>query len=85
MAAEKEAEKKRGPKGGVKHSPGRGHQAKSGPKRKKRFRKNAVRKRRDKEEAARKIWREWDQLSDEQKKLLGPKGAPKVLRPKDED
>jgi hypothetical protein len=85
VAEEKESEKKRGPKGGVKHTPGRGHQAKSGPGKKKKYRKNAAKKRREKEEAARKIWQAWDELSDEQKKLLGPKGAPKVPRPKNED
>jgi hypothetical protein len=80
-----EPERKKDPKGGVKHTPGRGHQTKSGRTKKKRFRKTAAQMRRAKEEAARKIWNNWDQLSDELKKLLGPKGEPKVPRPKNED
>lgn len=85
MAKEKKADKKRGSKGGIKHTPGRGHQTKSGPAAKKRYRKNAAKKRKEKEEAARKIWQAWDELSEEQRQLLGPKGAPKVPRPQNED
>ena len=78
-----EGEKKKGPRGGVKHQPGRGHDTKSRPQRKKRFAKRAARKRRVSEEAARKAWEEWDRLPDEVKKILGPKGRPKMPRPKD--
>jgi hypothetical protein len=85
VAEEKKAEKKKGPKGGVKHTPGRGHDTKSGPVKKKRLRKKAARKRQAKEEAARKLWQAWDKLSEEQRTLLGPKGEPKVPRPKNED
>ncbi|MCI0464623.1 MAG: hypothetical protein L0Z62_47460 [Gemmataceae bacterium] len=85
MAEEKEAGKKKGPKGGAKHTPGRGHDTKSSPAKKKRFRTKAARKRQEKEEAARKLWQEWDELTEEQRQLLGPKGEPKVPRPKDED
>ena len=33
--------------------------------------------RKEKEELARKLWKEWDEMSHEQRKLLGPKGEPK--------
>lgn len=85
MAAKKKGEKKRGPKGGIKHTPGRGHATESSPSKKNRFRKNAAKKRRDKEEAARKLWKEWEDMSPERRKLLGPKGQPKLPRPKNED
>jgi hypothetical protein len=85
MSEEKWREKKRGPKGGIKHQPGRGHDTKSGAQRKKRFARKAAKKRKAKEEEARKAWEEWDRLPDEAKKLLGPAGQPKVPRPKDED
>ena len=82
MAHEKER-KKKGPKGGVKHTPGRGHGTKSGPSKKKRFRKKAARMQKAKEELARKLWKEWDEMSPELRKLLGPKGEPKLPRPKE--
>ena len=85
MADEKEAEKKRGARGGVKHTPGRGHTRKSAPTKTRRFRKKADRLRQQKEELARKLWKEWDAMSPEQRKLLGPKGEPNVPRPKNED
>lgn len=82
MADKNEGAKKRGPKGGVKHTPGRGHATKSGPSKKKRFEKLAAKRRKEGEEAARKQWQEYDQLSDEAKQLLGPEGEPKLPRPK---
>ena len=80
-----ETKKKRGPRRGIKHSPGRGHRRKSQPQTKKRFRKKAKKKRRQNDEAARRLWKEWDDLTPEQQRLLGPKGAPKLPRPKYED
>jgi hypothetical protein len=85
VAGEKESDKKKGPKGGVKHTPVRGHDTKSGPGQKKRFRSRAAKKRQEKEDAARKVWKEWEELSEEQRELLGPKGEPTVPRPKNED
>jgi hypothetical protein len=85
VAKEKEGDKGKGPKGGVSHQPGREHDTKSAPSRKKRFRKTAAKKRKEKEEAARRLWKEWDELDDETKKLLGPKGEPKLPRPKNEN
>jgi len=76
--------KKRGPKGGVKHQPGRGHDRKSAVERKKRFARKAEEKRQALEEDARRAWAEWDKLSDEVKKLLGPAGQPRMPRPDDE-
>jgi hypothetical protein len=85
VADEKEGEKKLGPKDGVKHTPGRGHDTKSGPSRKKRYRKKAARMRKQKEEAARELWKKWDEMSAARRKLLGPKGEPKLPRPKNEN
>ncbi len=84
VADAKESEKKRGPKGGVKHTPGRGHDTKSGPSKKKRFGKYAAKRRKEREEEARKQWQEYDRLTAEAKKLLGSKGKPKLPRPKNE-
>jgi hypothetical protein len=85
VADENEAEEKKGPKGGTKHTPGRGHDRKSGPPKIRRFRRRAARMRELKEELARKLWKEWDELSPEQRKMLGPKGEPKMPRPKNEN
>jgi hypothetical protein len=85
MAAEETPEKKRGPKGGIKHQPGRGHARKSAPAKKKRFARKAARNRTKEEEEARKAWVEWDALPDDAKKLLGPAGQPKMPRPKHEE
>jgi hypothetical protein len=84
MAKRKASEKKRGPKGGVKHQPGRGHDLKSLPVKKARFKRKAARKRKQQQDEARKAWDEWDRLSEEAKHLLGPDGQPKMPRPKDE-
>jgi hypothetical protein len=73
-----------GPKGGRKHQPGRGHDRKSISAKKKRFARKAARKRQTEEEDARKQWKEWDELPDESKKLLGPTAMPKVRRPGNE-
>ena len=80
-------EKKRGPKGGIQHQPGRGHDSKSTPQQKKRFRRKAERKRRAKHEAAKKQWEVWDGLSDEQvllrdtaRGLLGKECPPSLVR-----
>ncbi len=83
MADEKEEEKKRGPKGGVKHTPGRSHARKSGPPKKKRFRKRAAKRRQAQQESLRKQWQEWDSLLPEVQKLR-PDKKPKLPRPKDE-
>jgi hypothetical protein len=84
VADKKEGEKKRGPKGGVKHTPGRGHDTKSARAKKKRFGKHAAKRHKEREEEARKQWQKYDALSDEAKKLLGPKGKPKLPGPTDE-
>ncbi len=79
-----EAEKPRGPEGGIKHQPGRGHDRKSAPAKKKRFARKAARKRAEQETEAREAWAEWDRLPDEVKRLLGPAGQPKMPRPSDD-
>ena len=79
-----EAPDKRGPKGGKKHQPGRGHDRKSTGSKKKRFIRKAAKQRRQLNEESREAWAEWDALPPEVKKLLGPAGQPSVPRPFDE-
>lgn len=76
--------KVRGPRGGVKHQPGRGHDSKSGPLRKKRFAEKKARERAERQQEARAQWAFWDGLTDEQRKLL-PDREPTLPRPSDED
>ena len=71
--------KARGPLGGIKHQPGRGHDRKSGLQRQRRFARKAIRLRQQEEEEIRKQWEVWDKLTEEQKKLL-PKLRPKAPR-----
>jgi hypothetical protein len=80
---ENQPPKKRGPKGGIKHQPGRGHDRKSGRAKKKRFSRRAAKKRQQEDEDARKAWAEWDRLTEDVKRLLGPAGEPTVPRPSD--
>ena len=83
MAEEKEAGKKKGPKGGVKHTPGRGHTRKSGPQKKKRFQEKSASKRLAKQDDLQKQWDDWDSLPLEVQRLrLDLK--PKLPRPNDE-
>ena len=82
MAADGKREKKRGPKGGIKHQPGRGHDTKSKPRKSKRFRELAARNREERERIAREEWARWDNLPEQTKKLLGKEGQPKYPRPK---
>jgi len=67
------------------HTPGRGHRRKSDPSKRKRWRKKRARIKQEKEEAERKLWEEWDALTPELRRLLGPKGEPEVPRSKNED
>ena len=83
MADEKEGRKKRGPKGGIKHTPGRGHDAKSRLSKHKRFRRKAAKKRRAKLEDIARQWDEWESLPPEVQKLR-PDMRPKLPRPKHE-
>jgi hypothetical protein len=84
VADDKEGQKKRGPKGGIKHTPGRGHVTKSGSSKKRRFSKSAAKRRKEREEEARKQWQKYDALPEEVKKLLGSKGEPKLPRPEND-
>jgi hypothetical protein len=84
MAAEEKPGKKRGPKGGMKHQPGRGLDRKSIRAKKKRFVRKADRKRQQEEDAAMRAWEDWDCLSEDVKRLLGSAGQPKMPRPSDE-
>ena len=84
MAADGKREKKRGPRGGIKHQSGRGHDRKSAPKRKKRFTRKAAKKLQQREKDARKAWTDWDALPDDVKRLLGPAGQPTMPRPNDD-
>ena len=73
-------ENKRGPKGGAKHQPGRGHDRKSAPHKKQRFQRRAGRKRLAKVAEARRQWAQWDRLSEEAK-ALRPELRPTLPRP----
>ncbi|HTU88964.1 MAG TPA: hypothetical protein VMF69_02605 [Gemmataceae bacterium] len=84
MSKKKADRKKRGPKGGIKHQPGRGHDAKSGPIKKERYRKKAKKLWQQKQEEARRQWAVWDRLSDDAKKIRIDL-KPEMPRPKDED
>jgi hypothetical protein len=84
VADEEEGQKKRGPKGGIKHTPGRGHARKSGPQKKKRFQRKAARKRRDRQDDLRKQWQAWDALPPEVQKMR-PELQPKLPRPTDDE
>jgi hypothetical protein len=82
MAAERKPAG-RGPRGGKKHQPGRGHERKSARAKKKRFARKAAEKQRQQDADARKAWAEWDRLPDDAKRLLGPAGQPRIPRPHD--
>lgn len=84
MSKKKAGKKKRGPKGGIKHQPGRGHDRKTLPIKKRRFEKLAEKKRRQKEGEARRQWEAWDSLDDYVKKKR-PELEPKMPRPSHED
>jgi hypothetical protein len=84
MSKKQEGKKKRGPKGGIKHQPGRGHDSKSRPQKKKRYARKAKAKRKAEDELARKQWEEWDRLPDDVKKLLPPERKPQLPRPNDD-
>lgn len=84
MSKKKAAKKKRGPKGGIKHQPGRGHDVKSGPVKKERYRKKAKKQWREQQELARRQWAVWDNL-DEYVKRIRTDLEPNLPRPKDED
>ena len=83
MAEEKDVEKKKGPKGGVRHTPGLGHTRKSGPRKKKRFEKKAAKIRKQAHESRRKQWAEWDAMPPDVQRFF-PEKKPKVRRPTDE-
>lgn len=83
MEPERKSNKKRRPKGGAKHQPGRGHDRKSGPGRKGRFSRRAAKRRQQEEDEARKAWGKWDALTDEVKRLLGSAEQPTMPRPRD--
>ena len=80
MAAEG-TPKKRGPKGAVKHKPGRDHDRKSARNKKKRFARKQAKKRLQQLTDAKGAWAEYDALDDEVKRLLGPNAMPKRPRP----
>ena len=75
--------KKRGPKVGIKHQPGRGHNRKSLPHKKAKFERNAERRRLAMLKEARRQWLVWDGLSEDRKRIL-PDLKPTLPRPTDE-
>ena len=83
MGNEPSDDRKQGPKGGIKHTPGRGHARKSGPNKKKRFQRKAVRKWQAQETDSIVQWAEWDALPPDVQKLL-PDKKPDSPRPANE-
>ncbi len=83
MSKKKRGDKKRGPKGGIKHQPGRGHDTKSLSIKKRRYAKRAKREWQQKEEEARRQWAVWDSLNDYVKKIRTDL-EPEMPRPSDE-
>lgn len=82
MAAS-EQPKKRGPRGGIKHKPGRGHDRKSGPAKTRRKMRKAARIRQEKLEEARRQWTVYDKLKEEVRKMC-PELKPTMPRPEDD-
>jgi hypothetical protein len=80
VADEEKGEKKRGPKGGIKHTPGRGHATKSEPAKKRRISKRLAKRHAQRREKERTEKERLDRLPEEVKKLLEKK--PKPRRPK---
>jgi hypothetical protein len=72
--------KARGPRGGVKHQTGRGHDDKSAAQRKKKFAQKALRLRQKAQEEIEQQWAIWDKLTEEQRRLL-PELRPRGPRP----
>jgi hypothetical protein len=70
MAERERPKKKRGPKGGIKHQPGSGHDRKSKPQKTKRLQKKAARQRAAELAEAHRQWAVWDSLTAEHKKVL---------------
>lgn len=83
-ADDEKAKKKRGPKGGIKHRPGRGHRRKSERHQKNKFAKKAENKRNAKKEELRKKWTEWDSLPPDVQRMR-PELEPDLPRPEDEN
>ena len=69
---EERAKKKRGPRGGIKHTPGRAHATKSEPSKKRRTGKRLKEKHRKRKEEERKRREAHERLSPELKRLLKP-------------
>ena len=82
MADEKGDKKKRGAKGGVKHTPSRDHARKSSAE-EELYQRKAARKRQAKQASLQKQWEEWDALPLEVQRLR-PEMKPKQPRPTNE-
>jgi len=63
-----------------KHTPGRDHRRKSDLRKQEKFQKKIAKQRREADGALKEAWAKWDQLSEEQKKLL-PELRPGKPRP----
>lgn len=81
MSEESDTENSKGPKGGVKHTPGRGHAHKSVRQKKKRFQEKAAKKRQTEQDDLTRQWDKWDSLPPEVQKLR-PDLRPNRPRPK---
>jgi RHS repeat-associated protein len=61
--------KKRGPSGGVKHTPGRGHTRKSGPRKRKRFQRRQQQQQQQQQQQLQTYQERWDNLSEDARKI----------------
>lgn len=82
MAKKRKKPLERGPKGGKKHTPGRDHDSKSRRRKDRRRVDKARRRREELDAAARKQWKEWDELGAAKQKML-PELRPNLPRPSD--
>lgn len=82
MAKKRKKPLNRGPKGGEKHTPGRGHDRKSRTRKDKKRVKKARQRREELEAEARRQWQVWKPLSDFEKKMR-PELKPTLPEPDD--
>ena len=74
MAKKRKKPLTRGPKGGKKHTPGRDHDRKTKPRKRKKFAAEAERRREELRQEAKRQWELWDSLNDVQLKPANQAG-----------
>ncbi len=73
----KRREKKRGPKGGIKHRPGRGHTRKSEESQKEKIGKRLKKRHKERADEAKARWAEYDKLPPYLQRILGEPPMPR--------